>query len=96
MALQPGFDGADPVRRLDSTHEVERRIGRSTRVASGTLACPACDAPVLPAAGGVSPAAAIACPVCGNGGFVRDFLSLAAPTRPARVAVRVVGRRRAA
>ena len=38
----------------------------------------------------------LACPVCRHGGRVRDFLSLAAPARPARVAVRVVPRLRAA
>jgi hypothetical protein len=40
----------------------------------------------------VSPADAIACPVCDRAGAVRDFLSLAAPSRPARVEVRVVRR----
>jgi hypothetical protein len=32
----------------------------------------------------------LTCPFCGHGATVRDFLSLAAPTRPARVEVRVV------
>lgn len=96
MALERGFDSADPVRAPEGTHEVERRIGRSTRVAVGTLACPGCDAPVAPAEGGVSPADRIACPYCGTTGFVRDFLSLDQPTRPARVVVRIVaGRSRA-
>jgi hypothetical protein len=31
----------------------------------------------------------LACPECSHAGAVRDFLSLAPPTRPARVAVRV-------
>ena len=31
-----------------------------------------------------------ACPFCEHGGAVRDFLSLADPARPARVAVRVL------
>jgi hypothetical protein len=73
-------------------HEEERRAGRSGHLATGTLACPACDAPVALAAGPVSPADAIACPVCDRAGAVRDFLSLAAPSRPARVEVRVVRR----
>jgi hypothetical protein len=32
----------------------------------------------------------LTCPYCGRHGTVRDFLSLAPPTRPARVQVRVV------
>jgi hypothetical protein len=43
-------------------------------------------------AGHVSPAEPIGCPFCGHAAAVRDFLSLAAPTRPARVEVRVVER----
>jgi hypothetical protein len=38
----------------------------------------------------MSPADPLACPYCGRDGVVRDFLSLAAPSRPARVVVRVV------
>jgi DNA-directed RNA polymerase subunit RPC12/RpoP len=89
VALQSGASGADPI-RPDGAHEVERRIGRQTHVATGTFACPACDAPVAPAPGGMSPAAAVSCPYCGFAAFVRDFLSLGEPTRPARVVVRVV------
>lgn len=89
MAIERGIDGTDPVRGPDGTHEVERRLGRSTRVATGTFACPACDAPVAPAPGGMAPSAAAACPYCGYSAFVRDFLTLGEPTRPARVVVRV-------
>ena len=71
---------------------IERRPDRSGHLASGTLACPACDAPVLPAAGPSAPADAIACPCCGHEAAVRDFLSLATPGRPARVDVRVIDR----
>jgi uncharacterized paraquat-inducible protein A len=67
-------------------HE-ERRVVRSTRVATGTLACPSCDAPVAPGPWPLSPAQQIACPYCHHVAPVRTFLSLAAPTRPARVAV---------
>src|SRR5436305_10045329 len=81
----------DPVGRLAGTLE-ERRVTRSARLATGTVACPRCDAPVLPA-GVVSPADALACPFCGHAAAVRDFLSLAAPPRPARVEVRVVAAR---
>lgn len=70
-------------------HE-ERRRARGTHVASGTLACPSCDAPVSPPRA-MSPEEGIGCPYCGHGAAVRDFLSLAAPARAARVAVRIAG-----
>jgi hypothetical protein len=54
--------------------------------ANGTLSCPACDAPLaLMAPTPLS--AATSCSFCGHAGAVRDFLSLATPTRPARVAL---------
>jgi hypothetical protein len=40
----------------------------------------------------MAPSDALGCPVCSHAGAVRDFLSLADPTRPARVDVRVVHR----
>ena len=94
MALHRSADGSDPVRNndpvssLDGRHEL-RREHRTTHLGTGTLACPACDAPVMPA-GAVAPQDALSCPVCAHAGAVRDFLSLAAPSRPARVDVRVV------
>jgi hypothetical protein len=69
----------------------ERRLARSSVLAVGTLACPGCDVPVVPA-GPMSPAEPIGCPYCGHAAAVRDFLSLLPPARPARVAVRVVRR----
>lgn len=94
MALQRGFDGSDPVGaepvgRVAGRHEERRRAGTG-RLATGTLACPACDAPVAPAAGPLSPADPIGCPFCDHSAAVRDFLSLASPARPARVVVRVI------
>jgi hypothetical protein len=71
----------------------ERRI-RSGQLATGTLACPLCDAPVALAGAVAGPADPLACPYCDHGGAVRDFLSLEAPSRPARVAVRLIARRR--
>jgi hypothetical protein len=68
----------------------ERRTAGATRLAGGTLACPGCDAPVA-LSGPVAPADPLACPFCARTGAVRDFLSLAAPSRPARVEVRVTG-----
>jgi hypothetical protein len=99
VGLHRGIDGSDPVGAYPvapaaGAHH-EHRPARSTRVATGTLACPRCDAPVALAAP-VSPADALFCPFCRHAGVSRDFLSLAAPARPTRVAVRVVqGARRA-
>ena len=67
----------------------EIRPARSTVLATGTLACPRCDAPVAPGPEPLSPAAPLGCPFCGETGAVRDFLSLGEPSRPARVVVRV-------
>ena len=75
-------------RRPAETQE-ERRIARSGVIASGTLACPGCDAPVDPGPAPVRPSAVLACPFCARSGAVREFLSLGVPNRPARVVVRV-------
>jgi hypothetical protein len=89
-------EGADPLRSDATTGPQEvRKATRSTQLATGTLACPECDAPVAPDRP-LRPSDAIACPYCAHGGPVRDFLSLAAPTRPARVEVHVVQRLRLA
>ena len=79
MSLHRGIDGAEEIRR--ST--------RSSLLAQGTLACPACDAPVA-LAGPRGPSALLGCPYCAHRAPLREFLSLAAPQRPARVDVRVV------
>jgi hypothetical protein len=96
VTVSRGIDGSDPVRADPVERPVglqeERRSVRTSHLASGTLACPACDAPVAPAAGPMAPSDPIECPLCSHAGAVRDFLSLAAPTRPARVEVRVVRR----
>jgi hypothetical protein len=94
MALERSIDGSEPLRpqpieRPASGYE-ERRIARSQHLASGTLACPACDAPVAPSERPMSPADAVACPFCDHAGAVRQFLSLSTPGRPARVEVRLV------
>ena len=98
MTWQRGSDGSDPVRsdpvgRLGGTQEL-RKVERSWRLAEGTLACPRCDVPVMPAGEPLMPRDAMACPFCGHGAHVRDFLSLGVPTRPTRVQVRVVSRAR--
>jgi hypothetical protein len=69
--------------------EEERRSTRSSRMASGTLACPSCDAPVAPGERVLAPHDPLDCPYCDHAGPVHQFLSLAAPTRPARVAIHV-------
>ena len=99
MSLQRGIDGAEPVRPdpvggTAETHDYRRRVSTG-RLGTGTLACPRCDAPVA-LAGPAAVGDALGCPYCHHTGDVRDFLSLAAPTRPARVAVRVVARSRRA
>jgi hypothetical protein len=98
MSIHGGIGGSEPldpepVGQVAGIEE-ERKVTRSWRLASGTLACPRCDAPVFPAAGPLSPAEPLRCPFCEHRGAVRDFLSLEAPTRPARVEVRVVDRSR--
>jgi hypothetical protein len=95
MGLHRGIDGSEPV-RPDSEGRVvheEVRTARSSIVAYGTLACPSCDAPVALGDSRVKPREVLACPFCDHHGPARDFLSLRAPTRPARVAVRVTMRR---
>lgn len=75
---------------LDRPEPAEHRHSeRSAPLATGTLACPRCDAPVALAAGPHAPIEALWCPFCRHGARLRDFLSLAEPSRPARVTVRV-------
>ena len=89
MAFHRRID-SEPVGTAGGTEELRPSRG-TTELATGTMACPECDAPVMPA-GPVGPADAIGCPFCGTAGAVRDFLSLEDPSRPARVVVRVVVR----
>ncbi len=93
MSLHRSIDGTeplrpDPVSRLAGPEEARRAASRA--IASGSLACPRCDAPVALVAGPRSPAAFLDCPFCAHAAPLRDFLSLATPTRPARVRVRLV------
>lgn len=90
MSLRSGAEPSEPVGRLPGVHE-ERRATRSLVLATGTMACPRCDAPVLPD-GPLTPAAPAQCPFCAHRAPARDFVSLAAPIRPARVQLRVVPR----
>src|SRR5918997_2720910 len=79
----------EPVTRAAAAHEEERRSTRAGRLGTGTLACCRCDAPVA-LAGTAAPTDILTCPFCSHRAPLRDFLSLAPPSRPARVEVRVV------
>ena len=85
-------DGPDPLRPGPAGAQEEQRRARTTRLASGTLACPRCDAPVAAPAPRARPADLLGCPFCGHAAPLREFLSLGAPTRPARVEVHFVDR----
>ena len=74
-------------------HLIEERRGRSGHLAAGTLACPLCDAPVALAGAFAGPSDLLGCPYCDHTSALRDFLTLGEPSRPARVAVRVILRR---
>jgi hypothetical protein len=81
--------GTEPVARVAGANEVQQRVTSSGRLGAGTLACGRCDAPVAIGADPLSVAERLTCPFCHNCAPLRDFLSLASPTRPARVVVRV-------
>jgi DNA-directed RNA polymerase subunit RPC12/RpoP len=67
----------------------ERRSARSDVLCAATLACARCDAPISTGSRGLSITEHLVCPFCDHRAPVRDFLSLAVPTRPARVVVRL-------
>jgi hypothetical protein len=94
VAFQRGTDGSEPARSQPVARtagaRAEHLVARSGRLATGTLACPRCDAPVALAPGPAAPADPLGCPFCDHTATVREFLSLTSPARPARVAVRVV------
>jgi uncharacterized Zn-finger protein len=90
MGLHRGIDGSEPVRSGPVGHvDVDPRVARVGTLGSGTVACPACDAPVAIGPVPMRPHQPLSCPYCGRRGALREFLSLAAPTRPARVEVRL-------
>jgi hypothetical protein len=91
MALFRRMDDWDPIAR-PAGEEEERRARDAGLLATGTLACPVCDAPVAPGERPLTPAEWVGCPFCAHAGTVREFLTLGEPTRPARVVVRVVPR----
>ena len=98
MGYLRGVDGAAASAtglpaRLTPGHVERRRAVRSGQLAVGTLACPRCDAPVSIGERPLPAAARLSCPFCAHHAPLREFLTLGAPTRPARVVVRVALRR---
>ena len=94
MALRRSIDSTAPystapVGRVVRPHK-RRDVAVAGRMASGTLSCPECDAPVATPVRPLSPADALHCGFCSHAARVRDFLSLEVPTRPTHVVVRVV------
>ena len=89
MAFHRRID-REPIGTTGGTEEL-RPARNTSELATATMACPECDAPVMPA-GPVRPADLAICPFCGTSGAVREFLKLEDPSRPARVVVRVVVR----
>jgi hypothetical protein len=75
--------------RAQPAVEERRKSTRSSVLGTGTLACHRCDAPIDPGASPLTLGELLVCPFCAARGPVRDFLSLATPTRPAHVVVRV-------
>jgi hypothetical protein len=100
VTFQRGIDGSEPVSSQPISARAgayeERDASRLWRLGSGTLACSQCDAPVALGARAVSLAEDLDCPFCRHSAPVRDFLSLGAPARPARVEVRMRLRARTA
>ncbi len=88
LGQSPGSD-AEPHARGAESYEAEQRATRSNVLASGTLACARCDAPIAIGSARLSLTHELMCPFCRHTGPLRDFLSLTPPTRPTRVVVRV-------
>jgi hypothetical protein len=70
----------------------ERRSIRASRLATGSLACPMCDAPAPLLDGPATPATPLWCPYCDHAGRLHEFLSLSPPQRAPRVNVFVRAR----
>ncbi len=94
MSFTRGLDGGRPspfsqTARAKIAYTEERRALAPATLGEGTLACARCDAPVSIGPDVLTPSAPLRCPYCGHRGALREFLSLARPSRPARVLVRV-------
>ena len=82
-------DDSASARRATAVHEQKRQAIQSTLLGVGTLACGRCDAPIAIGGRPLLLTDKLTCPFCRRRGPARDFLSLARPTRPARVFVRI-------
>jgi len=87
-----GSATTDQTRRLTVREEKCRNLD-TRQIGVGTLACARCDAPVALGSGPHPPTVSLTCPFCAHRAPLREFLSLAAPARPARVVVRLAARR---
>ena len=93
MSLFRGIGDQDPDEPVARQGvQEEQRRARTNLLAVGTIACPHCDAPVALPRQPLTPVDVLGCPYCDHRAPLRDFLSLDAPSRPTRVAVRVVER----
>src|SRR5882757_3010697 len=93
MGLHRGIDSSEPLRPqpvAGLAGAADQRTGSVQTLGTGTLACPSCDAPVALGRERKRPHDALSCPFCGCAGALRDFLTLAQPTSPARVEIRLV------
>jgi hypothetical protein len=82
-------DRSEPGRHLPGAFEQDPRRAATGILGVGTLACPECDAPVAIGSQPLSPRVELSCPFCAHRAPLREFLSLAPPTRPTRVVVRI-------
>jgi hypothetical protein len=89
--LSGGDWTSDPRERSGAEQQQvqQRRSTRTNRLAEATIACARCDVPVAIGPRPLSLTDRLCCPFCGHRGPVRDFLSLAVPTRPTRVILRI-------
>ncbi len=87
--LSGGSWTSDPRKHSDQRLVEYRRTTRGDQLGEATITCPECDAPIAIGPGRHTLEARLSCPFCGRGGPVRDFLSLARPTRPTRVVLRI-------
>lgn len=96
MAFQRGIDGSDPLRAQPISARAEwieeRHSARPWRLGPATLACPHCDAPVSLGGRAAKFSEDLNCPFCRHTASLREFLSLAVPSRPARVEIRMIPR----
>src|ERR1700747_1729412 len=85
----PGHNTAGAAARFVRPAVHLRRDSRTAHLCHGNLACARCDAPICTGGEAMSTTSPLVCPFCAHRAPLRDFLSLAVPTRPARVAVRI-------